>query len=305
MTTVTTVTRKARARRVAGAVFTVTGIATFMGIITGEALYPRRFTTAQNTISDLGGTRPPHSVVFADSRALFVVLTIGAGLLLLVGAAHLALAVGHRTVVAALAVAAIGLVGMGIFPGDVLPGHHLCAYGLVAARGGDLRLKSSAALPVVRRRPRRGLVVAMVLGTDVFDFGPAALGVGGVERWPSIRCCGSSASASPSWSRPGRDDAPDPPGRRALVIRMFLRAHRPTGAHRELVLRGLPQWRCRVMVEGSWASAVLIGLAMTRRSVVRHLRLLLQELRPTKRAATPRCSAHPRHQRHWSRFTPR
>ena len=73
------------ARRWAGEIFAATGMGTLMAIITGEALYPRTFTTAANTISDLGGTRPPNSVVYEPSRTIFLLTTLLAGLFVLAG----------------------------------------------------------------------------------------------------------------------------------------------------------------------------------------------------------------------------
>ena len=42
-----------------------------MGIITAEALYPGTFSTGANEISDLGGTRPPNSVILQPSATIF------------------------------------------------------------------------------------------------------------------------------------------------------------------------------------------------------------------------------------------
>ena len=77
-------------RAIAGALFSIAGIGIVMSIITGEALYPRRYTTFANTISDLSGTEPPHSIMLEPSRTIFIVTMLLAGALVLVGAWFLA-----------------------------------------------------------------------------------------------------------------------------------------------------------------------------------------------------------------------
>ena len=62
------------------------GMAILMGIIIAEALYPAAYRTSANTISDLGGTRPPDSVVLQPSAAIFDITMIVAGLLIIAGA---------------------------------------------------------------------------------------------------------------------------------------------------------------------------------------------------------------------------
>ena len=43
-------------RKAAGALLFLAGAVVLMGIITAEALYPADYSTAANTVSDLGGT---------------------------------------------------------------------------------------------------------------------------------------------------------------------------------------------------------------------------------------------------------
>ena len=57
--------------RLGGSLLTIAGVTILMGIITAEALYPNTFTTGGNEISDLGGTRPPDSLVFQPSAMIF------------------------------------------------------------------------------------------------------------------------------------------------------------------------------------------------------------------------------------------
>jgi hypothetical protein len=57
--------------RLGGSLLTLAGVTILMGIITAEALYPTTFTTGGNEISDLGGTRPPNSLIFQPSAMIF------------------------------------------------------------------------------------------------------------------------------------------------------------------------------------------------------------------------------------------
>src|SRR6188508_2667811 len=64
----------------AGLLLSLSGIMMLMGFITGEILYPRAFSTSTNTISDLGGTIPPNSVMLQPSRGIFIATVLVAGL---------------------------------------------------------------------------------------------------------------------------------------------------------------------------------------------------------------------------------
>ena len=57
--------------RLGGGLLFVAGATILMGIITAEALYPGTFSTGANEISDLGGTRPPNSVILQPSATIF------------------------------------------------------------------------------------------------------------------------------------------------------------------------------------------------------------------------------------------
>ncbi len=80
--------RSAATRRMmalAGVLYSTAGFVVLMGIITAETKYPfwRHYSTRQE-ISDLGGTRPPHSVVTQPAATIFDVTMMVAGVLLLV-----------------------------------------------------------------------------------------------------------------------------------------------------------------------------------------------------------------------------
>src|SRR2546423_8973351 len=73
-------------QKIGGALLFVAGAAILMGIITAEALYPAGYSTSRNDISDLGATRPPHSVIVQPSATIFDTTMILTGLLIIVAA---------------------------------------------------------------------------------------------------------------------------------------------------------------------------------------------------------------------------
>jgi hypothetical membrane protein len=159
-----------------------------LSIITNEAVYPGHYTTFANTISDLSGTEPPHSIVFEPSRTIFVVTMILAGFLVLVGTSLLARVIHRRRFLVAMTVFGVGLVGVGVFPGDVEGFHPLFA--LFCFVGASVAAVMSSR---VMTGPLRHFgwilgaiaLLATVAGLESFaDAGPQeVLGRGGIERW--------------------------------------------------------------------------------------------------------------------------
>jgi hypothetical membrane protein len=158
-----------------------------LGIITAEALYPGVYTTGANEISDLGGTRPPDSVVYQPSAAIFDVAMVVVGIMVVVAAWFAHRAFGRRSVTIPVAVLGIGALGVGLFPGNTGDPHAVFAMVTFIAGGvaaisaarvasGPFRWVSTALGAVSLLT----LVTYMVLGdgTPMVD-----LGVGGIERW--------------------------------------------------------------------------------------------------------------------------
>ena len=102
--------------KLAGALLFTAGAAILMGIITAEALYPAAYSTFGNTISDLGGTRPPDSVVLQPSAAIFDITMLVTGAMIVVAAWLVHRSFRRRAVTISLACYGIGVFGVGVLP---------------------------------------------------------------------------------------------------------------------------------------------------------------------------------------------
>ena len=173
--------------RVAGTLILLAGAAILMAIITAEALYPAAYATGANEISDLGGTRPPDSVILQPSATIFDVAMMLVGLMVVASSWFVHAAFGRRAVTIPLVVLGASALGVGLFPGNTGTPHALFAMatfisGSIAAVCAALVTGSafrylSVTLGVVSLAT---LVSYMVLG----DATPmAAMGIGGIERW--------------------------------------------------------------------------------------------------------------------------
>jgi hypothetical membrane protein len=173
-------------KRIAGSLFFIAGVVVFMGIITAEALYPG-YSTAANTISDLGGTLPPESLIVQPAAAIFDAAMIIAGLLALAGAALVQRVFRDRGVTVPLAVFATGVLGVGIFNGTWGTIHALFA--LLAFVGGGISAILAARIVTPPFREISVILgsISLVALALVFLLGPgglvAVLGIGGAERW--------------------------------------------------------------------------------------------------------------------------
>ena len=184
-------------RKAAGALLFLAGAVILMGIITAEALYPAEYSTAGNTVSDLGGTLPSEGgVVLQPSATVFDATMVVSGVMIVAAALSFHLASGRRAVTIPTALLGLGVLGVGIFPGNT--GLHPIFALLAFVSGGVAAILSYKASD----SPLRYIMVAfgtipllmLVLGIlgapqpdgmGLFgDAGPiAALGSGGMERW--------------------------------------------------------------------------------------------------------------------------
>jgi hypothetical membrane protein len=181
----------ARARevdlRAGGGLLVLAGTTILMGIITAEALYPAAFSTGANEISDLGGSRPPNSIVLQPSATIFDLSMIAIGLLVLSASWFVRGAFGRRSVTIPIAVLGLGALGVGLFPGNTGTPHALFAMttfisgGVAAVSAGRVATGPFRILSVLLGATA---LVTLVLYVFLGDASPMArLGIGGVERW--------------------------------------------------------------------------------------------------------------------------
>jgi hypothetical membrane protein len=92
------------------------GAAILLGFITAEALYPGVYTTHTNTVSHLGASEPPNSVVLQPSAAIFDLTMLVAGAMIVAGAWYAYRALRRKAVLIPTTLLGIGAVGVGAFP---------------------------------------------------------------------------------------------------------------------------------------------------------------------------------------------
>src|SRR4051794_12688101 len=77
---------RSRHRHAAGLTLSLAGVAILMGSITAESLHPGPYTTHADTLSHLGASEPPNSVVVQPSAGIFDGTMLVAGVLILLAA---------------------------------------------------------------------------------------------------------------------------------------------------------------------------------------------------------------------------
>jgi hypothetical membrane protein len=174
--------------KVAGVLLSLAGAVILMGFITAEALYPGVYTTHTNTVSHLGASEPPNSVVLQPSAAVFDITMVVTGAMILAGAWFAYRALRRKAVLIPTALLGVGTLGVGVFPLTHPAPHTLFAFTAFLAGGIAVVLSSS-----VTTAPFRLLwtvlgaiaLGATVLALDAFrSWAPMVeLGEGGLERW--------------------------------------------------------------------------------------------------------------------------
>jgi hypothetical membrane protein len=175
--------QRSRDAKIAGVLLSLAGAAILMGFITAEALYPGAYTTHTNTVSHLGASEPPNSVVLQPSAAIFDVTMLVTGAMILAGAWFAYRALRRKAVLIPTA-----LLGVGIFPLTHPTPHTLFAFAAFLAGGIAVVLSSRlTAAPFRYLWTVLGTIAlaATVLAVDAFrTWWPIAeLGEGGLERW--------------------------------------------------------------------------------------------------------------------------
>jgi hypothetical membrane protein len=176
-----------RDSKIAGVLLSLAGAAILMGFITAEALYSGVYTTHTNTVSHLGASEPPNSVVLQPSAAIFDITMLVTGAMILGGAWFAYRALRRKAVLIPTAILGVGTVGAGIFPLTHPTPHTLFAFTAFLAGGIAVILSSRVtAAPFRYLWLVLGTVAlgATVLGVFFLEWAPVAeLGEGGIERW--------------------------------------------------------------------------------------------------------------------------
>lgn len=175
------------AQQIAGILLTLPGVGLVLGFITAEALYPRAYSIKADSLSHLGATEPPNSVVLQPSATIFDVSVLVAGAMLVGAAFFTYRAFQLKRVSLPIGALAIGVLGVGVFP-LTNPNVHTIFAILAFFGGGIAMILASSVAPRVFRHIWQALgAVSLVAITAAFvlkDFGPVAgLGEGGTERW--------------------------------------------------------------------------------------------------------------------------
>jgi hypothetical membrane protein len=178
-----------RDRRIAGLLLSIAGVAILMGSITAEALHPGPYTTHADTLSHLGASEPPDSVVVQPSAGIFDGTMLVAGVLILFGVWFAHRALRRKAVTVPTALVGLAVLGVGIFP-LTTPGMHTVFAMLAFFSGGIAMLLSAPVTPSPFRQLWAVLgvvsLVAITLGIVAIEWAPVAeLGEGGIERWNS------------------------------------------------------------------------------------------------------------------------
>ena len=180
--------QRSRDAKIAGLLLSLAGAAILLGFITAEALYPGVYTTHTNTVSHLGASEPPNSVVLQPSAAIFDITMLLTGAMILAGAWYAYRAMRRKAVLIPTALLGLGCLGVGVFPLTHPAPHTLFA--VTAFLAGGIAVVLSARLTAAPFR-----YLWMVLGTvalgatllavDAFHswWPMVELGEGGLERW--------------------------------------------------------------------------------------------------------------------------
>jgi hypothetical membrane protein len=178
---------RARDAGIAGVLLSLAGVVLLLGFITAEALYPGVYSTHANTVSHLGASEPPNSVVLQPSAAIFDGTMLVAGAMILAGAWFAWRALRRRTVLIPTALLGAGALGVGVFPLTHPTPHTLFAFTAFLS-GGIAVVLASRVAPGPFRHLWAALgtisLAATVLGVFFLEWAPVAeLGEGGIERW--------------------------------------------------------------------------------------------------------------------------
>jgi hypothetical membrane protein len=173
-------------QKISGIMLFWCGAIVLMGIITAEAMYPSGYTTNLNEISDLGGTKPPNSLVYQPSAFIFNTTFLLSGLMVLIATYFQHRHFKKFIFSIPMFLFGLGLLGIGAFPGDKAPYHGLASM-LTFLAGG---LSPIMSYKVVSSPFKFTGFVCGLLALAmwfIIVFSPEVLlsfmGIGLIERW--------------------------------------------------------------------------------------------------------------------------
>jgi hypothetical membrane protein len=175
-----------RYENLAGALLLIAGVLAFMGIITAEALYPG-YSTSKNTISDLGASLPPNSIIIEPSATIFDTAMVVSGILTIITSYFIQRSYRKKAVSSSIGLFGVGALGVGIFNGSYGDIHAIFAI-LAFLMGGLAAIISYR----IQKFPMNYLSIILggialldlllyyILGQESPFW---VLGIGGLERW--------------------------------------------------------------------------------------------------------------------------
>lgn len=167
---------------IAGTLLFLAGSIIIMGIITGETFYPTGYSTFNNEISDLGGTRPPNSIIHEPSATIFNITMLVTGMMIFIASLFIHQQFKKWLFTIPLTIFGLGVFGVGIFPGHVVFWHGIFA--LVTFTFGSITCIT--AFKIVPP-PLRYIGICIGTMSLIFLYGANIfipyIGAGGTERW--------------------------------------------------------------------------------------------------------------------------
>jgi hypothetical membrane protein len=167
---------------IAGVLLFLSGTFIIMGIITGEIFYPSGYSTHVNDISDLGGTRPPNSIVYQPSALIFDTTMLVTGLMIFAASVLVHLYFKKWLSTIPLSILGLGVFGVGVFPGYVEFWHGLFSF-ITFVSGGVACIMAFKIFPAPYRYVGIGFGLISLLFLFRSTYFIPFLGSGGTERW--------------------------------------------------------------------------------------------------------------------------
>jgi hypothetical membrane protein len=173
-------------QKISGNIFFWCGSIVLMGIITAEAMYPSGYTTNLNEISDLGGTRPPNSLIYQPSAFIFNTTFLLSGIMVIIATFFQHKHFKKTVFSIPMYLFGLGLLGIGVFAGNKAP-YHGIAFMLTFLSGGlspimSFKIVSS---PFKYAGFISGSLALSIWFTIVFfpEVLLSFMGIGLIERW--------------------------------------------------------------------------------------------------------------------------